>query len=88
VKYVLVDKGDNIIEKVDLESEVGVSGARTYFSKSKGIDTKEFDNMWKVMTKETYDSQFKVSLQNRQNGKLKYKWWKEDKQITDEELKF
>ena len=44
--------------------------------------------MWKVMTKETYDSQFKVSLQNRQNGKLKYKWWKEDKQITDEELKF
>ena len=37
MKYVLVDKGDNIIENVDLESEVGVSGARTYFLKSKGI---------------------------------------------------
>tara|TARA_B100000073_G_scaffold297952_2_gene263250 strand:+ start:45 stop:287 length:243 start_codon:yes stop_codon:yes gene_type:complete len=73
VKYVLVDKGDNIIENVELGSDVGVSGAKTYFLKSKGIDKKEFDNMWKVMTQKQYDTQFKSSLHNRQ-----IEWWKED----------
>ena len=69
----LVDKGDNILENVDLGSDVGVSGAKTYFLKSKGIDKKEFDNMWKVMTQKQYDTQFKSSLHNRQ-----IEWWKED----------
>ncbi len=73
MKYVLVDKGDNIIENVELGSGVGVSGAKTYFLKSKGIDKKEFDNMWKVMTQKQYDTQFKSSLHNRQ-----IEWWKED----------
>ena len=73
MKYVLVDKGDNILENVDLGSDVGVSGAKTYFLKSKGIDKKEFDNMWKVMTQKQYDTQFKSSLHNRQ-----IEWWKED----------
>tara|TARA_B100000287_G_scaffold229317_1_gene216152 strand:- start:3497 stop:3739 length:243 start_codon:yes stop_codon:yes gene_type:complete len=73
VKYVLVDKGDNIIENVELGSDVGVSGAKTYFLKSKGIDKKEFDNMWKVMTQKQYDTQFRSSLHNRQ-----IEWWKED----------
>ena len=82
MKYVLVDKGDNILENVDLGSDVGVSGAKTYFLKSKGIDKKEFDNMWRVMTKKQYDNQFRVSLQNKQ-----YEWWKEDKAIVDDELK-
>ncbi len=74
----LVDKGDNIIENVDLESEVGVSGARTYFLKSKGIDRKEFDNMWKVMSQNQYDIQFKSTLQNRQ-----IEWWKDDENYLD-----
>ena len=78
MKYVLVDKGDNIIENVDLESEVGVSGARTYFLKSKGIDRKEFDNMWKVMSQNQYDIQFKSTLQNRQ-----IEWWKEEGDYLD-----
>ena len=74
----LVDKGDNIIENVDLESEVGVSGARTYFLKSKGIDRKEFDNMWKVMSQNQYNIQFKSTLQNRQ-----IEWWKDDESYLD-----
>ncbi len=78
MKYVLVDKGDNIIENVDLESEVGVSGARTYFLKSKGIDREEFDNMWKVMSQNQYNIQFKSTLQNRQ-----IEWWKDDESYLD-----
>ena len=42
--------------------------------------------LWKVMTREQYDIQFKNSLQNRQMGNMKYEWWKEEKDITDEEM--
>ncbi len=88
MKYVLVDKYDNINTSVELASNVGVSGAKTYFIGIKKLDEKKFDGLWRVMTREEYDIQFKANLQNRQMGKLKYKWWEEDKQITDDELKF
>ncbi len=83
MKYVLVDKGDNIIDTVDLGSEVGLSGAKTFFIGRKQIDRKEFDNMWRVMTKKQYDTQ--SDLSNRQYKQ--YEWWREDKEITDDELK-
>ena len=82
MKYVLVDKYDNIITSVDLASNVGLSGAKTYFVGIKQIDEKKFDKLWKVMSEKDYDLQFKASLQNRQ-----YKWWEEDKAIVDDELK-
>ena len=82
MKYVLVDKYDNIITSVDIASIEGLSGAKTYFVGIKQIDEKEFDRLWKVMSEKDYDLQFKASLQNRQ-----YKWWEEDKAITDDELK-
>ena len=78
----LVDKYDNITTSVELASNVGLSGAKTYFVGIKQIDEKEFDKLWKVMSERDYDLQFKASLQNRQ-----YKWWEEDKAITDDELK-
>jgi molybdenum cofactor biosynthesis enzyme MoaA len=87
VKYVLVDKYDNIVTTADLASNVGLSGAKTYFVGIKQIEEKEFDKLWKVMSDENYHIQFRASLQNRQNEKLKYKWWEEDKAITDDELK-
>mgnify|MGYP005989061003 CR=1 FL=1 len=87
MKFVLVDKLDNINTSVQLASNVGLSGAKTYFLGVKNIDEKEFDKLWKVMTEEQWDTQFKLGLQDRQNDKLKYKWWEEDKAITDEELK-
>lgn len=83
----LVDKYDNITTSVDLASNVGLSGARTYFVGVKQIDEEEFDKLWRVMSEENYHIQFKASLQNRQMDKLKYKWWEEDKAIVDDELK-
>ena len=73
MKYVLVDKIDNIVDRVELGSEVGISGAKTFFVGRKKIDEKEFDNMWKVMTERQYNNQFTASLQNKQ-----YEWWKEE----------
>jgi len=81
---VLVDNGDNITTTVDLDSEVEISGARTYFLGAKQIDEKSFDKLWKVMTKDKYEKLF--DLGHRQNKQ--YEWWKEDKEITDDELKF
>lgn len=86
MKFYLVNKLDEIIDRVDL-GDVGVNGARTYFIGRKQIDAKEFDKLWKVMTREQYDTNFKNNLQNRQMGKMKYEWWKEDKAETDEVLK-
>jgi hypothetical protein len=84
VKYVLVDNTDSINTSVDLASNVGLTGARTYFKGVKRIDEKSFDKLWKVMSREEYDRVFDVS--HRQNKQ--YEWWKEDKEITDSELKY
>ena len=60
MKYVLVDKYDNIVTTADLASNVGLSGARTYFVGIKQIDEEEFDKLWRVMSKENYHIQFKA----------------------------
>ena len=83
MKYYLVDKYDNIVTSVDLAGNVGLSGARTYFVGTKKLNEEEFDNLWKVMTKESYDLQFKASLQNRQMDQRKYEWWKDDESYLD-----
>ena len=75
---------DSINTSVDLASNIGISGARTYFKGVKRIDGKSFDKLWRVMIKDEYDKLFDLS--NRQNKQ--YEWWKEDKEITDDELKF
>ena len=83
MKYYLVDKYDNIVTSVDLAGNVGLSGARTYFVGTKKLNEEEFDKLWKVMTKESYDLQFKTTLQNRQMDQRKYEWWKDDESYLD-----
>ncbi len=80
MKYLLVNKFDEIIDKVDLSDDVGISGAKTYFVKRKQIDESEFDKLWKVQTENDFDLGLRSSLQNRQ-----VEWWKEDKDIVDDE---
>ena len=84
MKYVLVDNMDSINTLVDLASNVGLTGARTYFLGIKKLDIKEFNKLWKVMTKDKYEKLF--DLGHRQNKQ--FEWWKEDKEITDSELKY
>ena len=79
MKYVLVDKYDNIITTVDLGSNVGLSGAKTYFKGVKQMPKdKDFDKLWRVMSEEQYDTRFKSTLQNRQ-----IEWWKEEGDYLD-----
>jgi len=84
VKYVLVNKFDEIVDKVDLASNVGKTGAITYFQGVKKMpDREEFEKLWKVMSESEYDSIFKASLQNRQMGNRKYEWWKDEESYLD-----
>ena len=85
MKYVLVNKStDEIIDRVDLGSNVGVSGATTYFKGTKRLPNDEdFSELWKVLSEKEYELQFKNNLQNRQLGKRKYEWWKDDEGWLD-----
>ena len=79
MKYVLVNKFDEIVDKVELDGNVGKTGATTYFQGLKRIpNQKEFNNLWKVMSELEYDSKFKLSLQNKQ-----YEWWKDEESYLD-----
>ena len=88
MQYVLVNKYDEIVTSVNLESEVGISGATTYFQGVKKMpDRKSFNNLWKVMTRAEYDRILEMGLRKpSSHGQIE--WWKEDKEITDSELKF
>ena len=84
MKYVLVDNYDNIITKVDLGSNVGLSGAKTYFKGVKQMPKDDdFDKLWRVMTEQDYDTRLKSSLQNRQ-----VEWWKEEPSGPDENFDY
>ena len=83
MKYVLVDSHDYINTKVELASDVGISGATTYFKGVKRMPKDEdFNKLWRVMTEDQYLTQYTASLQDKQ-----YEWWKEEKEIIDDELK-
>lgn len=83
MKWVLVNKFDEIVDTCEIASGVGVSGAKTYFRKRKQMEVEDFDKLWKVMSKNEYDRIFKNNLQNRQNEKLKYRWWEEEETYLD-----
>ena len=84
MKFVLVNKYDEIVSRVDL-GEVGVNGAKTYFKGMKKMpEDKDFDKLWRVMTEEQYDNQFKATLQNQR----KYEWWKEEPSGPDENFDY
>ncbi len=84
MKYVLVDNEGNVTHTVDLASNVGLSGARTYFRGMKRIDVKEFDKLWKVKTETAY---LKGTVE-RTDYPGYIRWWEEEKEITDSELKY
>ena len=84
MKYVLVNKFDEIVAKVDLAGNVGKTGATTYFQGVKKMPKREdFDKLWKVMSELEYDSIFKSTLQNKQ-----YEWWKEEPSGPDENFDY
>ena len=67
--YVLVDRGDNIVDRKDLSDDIGVRGARTFFVGRKQIGEKEFDELIKehrkINDQKKQEAQLKASLSAR-----------------------
>ena len=89
MKFVLVNKFDEIVDTVDLAGNVGKTGATTYFQGVKQMPNREdFEKLWKVMSRQEYDLIFKASLQNRQMDKMKYEWWKDEPSGPDDDFDY
>ena len=78
MKWVLVDKYDNINSTAELHSGYVKKTAKSYFVDIKKIDESSFDKLWKVMSDEEYEAIQRASLQNKQ-----YEWWKDEESYLD-----
>ena len=87
--YVLVDRGDNIVDRKDLSDDIGVGGARNFFVGRKQIDEKKFDDLWKVMTYKKYKEleemyTRKPSSEQSPSGYTGYiRWWEDEEEYLD-----
>ena len=89
MKYVLVDKYNNIVTSVELGSSVGISGARTYFKGVKRLpNEKDFDILYRVKTEKEHKLNIEAFERKPSSQSYGIEWWKEDKEIIDDELKF
>ena len=56
MKYVLINKFDEIVDTVELDGNVGKTGATTYFQGVKQMPEREdFEKLWKVMSMQEYE---------------------------------
>ncbi len=74
----MVDKYDNIIDTVE---SVTPGGAKYYFVKRKQMDEKDFDKLWKVMTKKKY-RELEESYRRKPSSD-QIQWWKEEETYLD-----
>ena len=80
MKFVLVDKLDNITDKRDFSN---IEEANKYFISRKQIEENEFKKLWKVMSESDYDTQRQIS--QRQGSTVQYEWWREEDAYLDGE---
>lgn len=81
MKYVLVNRQDEIEWSQELASNIGISGAKTYFRGIKRIDEKSFDRLWKVMTQSDYDRNYEASLRTPSSEHIR--WWEDIGEKSD-----
>ena len=54
MKYVLVDRYDNVVTTKEFKSDVDIGEVSTYFRKVKKVNRNTVDYLWRVMTQEQY----------------------------------
>ena len=93
MEYVLVDMGDNIVDKKDLSDDIGIGGARTFFIHRKQIDKKVFDELWKVMSYKEY-LQLEEAHTRKPSSEQSFRsypgyirWWEDEEEYLDLEKK-
>ena len=83
MKYVMVDKTDSIVSRVELSSDVGINGAKTYFVGVKKLPEKDFSKLWRVMSEEEYNKKFEIGHRKPSSHPGYVKWWKEERMNLD-----
>ena len=81
MKYLLIRKDNSyeIVWSVNLSSNVGINGAKTYFQGVKQMSDRElFDKLWKVMTQKEYDDNY-----TRITSSKPIRWWKDIGESSD-----
>jgi hypothetical protein len=74
VKYVLIDKNYEVIDKID---SVTPGGAEHYFMGRKQIKDKEsFYKLWRVLPKKEYDLNMEAFA--RKSSSHPINWWKDE----------
>jgi len=81
LSYVLVNRFDEIVHTCDSNS---IDEAKNFFISVKQIDEEKFDNLWKVMKRDEYDTKLKNAI--IKPSSVGYQWWEEDKSEIDEAL--
>ena len=82
MKWVLVDKFDNIVHAVDLNKRYNLNEARKYFINLKRIDELEFNKIWKVYPIREWDN---IQYANRRppSSNPNRAWWKDEETYLD-----
>jgi len=76
MKWLLVDKNDNINSTCELHSGYGEKGAKMYFMGRKQLEKeKEFDKLWKVMSEQTYNA---FQRQSSSSTHTSREWWNDE----------
>ena len=83
MKYQLVIKNTGDIITVTDRKVFGLDEAKAYYIRMKQLKEKEFDELYVV------EEYIRPEFLRRDTGRNwgEYNWWKEEKSITDEELK-
>jgi hypothetical protein len=84
MKWVLVNRTDEIVDRVEMGSFIGEKAPKQYFIKRKQIDEKSFDKLWRVMSETKWDTLRELS--NR-DGK-QYEWWKDEPKGPDDGIDY
>ena len=75
MKYVLVDNNNQeVISTAELASNVGLSGAKTYFVGIKKIEEKEFNKLWKVYPIQEWNN-IQHAYQRPSSSDPNRAWW-------------
>ena len=76
MKWLLVDKNDDIDSACELHSGYGEKGAKMYFMGRKQLeDEKEFNKVWKVMSEQTYRAYQRSSSSSTNPNS---EWWRDE----------
>ena len=84
MKYVLVDKYNNVVSSVELGSNVGISGAQTYFKGVKKLPKdKDLDKLYRVKTEKEHKLNMQAFERKPSSQSYGIEWWKEETSNLD-----